>query len=496
MQQGLLKLILSEENKPVNIFELIFKNRDNKTCYMTKRRSFIKQLGGSALLLGAGSLKNLAAQEQHERRILTQQKIVAANDAVNIACIGMGIMGYSDVNTALKLPGVKLVACCDLYDGRLAHAKEVYGNDIFTTRQYEEILARKDIDAVMVATSDNWHSRICIDAMKAGKAVYTEKPMVHQVKQGWDIIQTQQQTKKVLQVGSQRISSIVYAKAKDMYEAGDIGAINSVEAVFNRQSALGAWQYTIPSDASVQTVDWERYQQLANKKYAWDEKRFFWWRNYREYGTGVAGDLFVHLLTGLHFITSSKGPEKIYAIGDITYWKDGRNVPDIMTAILQYPETPQHAAFQVTLRVNFASGEGDTGYTKITGTEGVMEMGWSGFTVKRRKMSKAPGIGGWDAFGTYTNEMQQKLMDAYNKKYTAEDKTADQPMSITYNAPEKYDEHLEHLSNFFNSVRTGAPVVEDAVFGLRATGPCLACNESYFQKKVINWDAEKMKMSS
>jgi predicted dehydrogenase len=463
---------------------------------MTKRRNFIKQLGGSALLLGAGSLKSLAAREQHERIILAQQKKYTANDAVRIAAVGMGIMGYNDVDTALKVPGVQLVACCDLYDGRLAHAKEVYGNDIFTTRRYEDILSRKDIDAVIVATSDNWHSRICIDAMKAGKAVYTEKPMVHQVKQGLDVIQAQAQTKKVLQVGSQRISSIVYAKAKEMYEAGDIGIINSVEAVFNRQSALGAWEYTIPLDASPQTVDWERYQQFAEKKYAWDEKRFFWWRNYREYGTGVAGDLFVHLLTGLHYITSSKGPEKIYSIGDITYWKDGRNVPDVMTAVLQYPETPQHAAFQVALRVNFVSGEGETGFTKITGTEGVMEMGWSGFTVKRRKMSKAPGIGGWDSFGTYTTDMQQKLMDAYNKKYTDSDKKADHLTDITYAAPEKYDEHLEHFNNFFNSVRTGAPVVEDAVFGLRAAGPCLACNESYFQNKVIHWDAEKMKMSS
>ena len=461
---------------------------------MTKRRNFIKQLGGSALLLGAGSLKSLAAQEQHEQIVLAQQKRYTANDTTRIAAIGMGIMGYNDVDTALKVPGVQLVACCDLYDGRLAHAKELYGNNIFTSRHYEDILNRKDIDAVIIATSDNWHSRICIDAMKAGKAVYTEKPIVHQVKQGWDVIEAQQQTKKVLQVGSQRISSIVYAKAKEMYEAGDIGKINSVEAVFNRQSALGAWEYTIPLDASPQTVDWDRYQQFAEKKHAWDEKRFFWWRNYREYGTGVAGDLFVHLLTGLHYITSSKGPEKIYSIGDITYWKDGRNVPDVMTAVLQYPETPQHAAFQVTLRVNFVSGEGETGYTKITGTEGVMEMGWNGFTVKRRKMSKAPGIGGWDAFSTYTTDMQKKIMDAYDKKYSEADKTGEQLTDITYAAPKEYDEHLQHFTNFFNSVRTGAPVIEDAVFGFRAAAPCLACNESYFQNKVIYWDVEKMKM--
>src|SRR3954449_6319919 len=319
---------------------------------MSNRRKFLKQLGGTAGLLSAASLKSFATKEQYERKIIAWNKKYSPNDKIRIAGIGMGIMGYNDVNTAIKVPGVELVACCDLYTGRLEHAKELYGNNIFTTRHYEEILDRKDIDAVIVATSDNWHSYICIDAMKKGKAVYSERPMVHHIEQGWDVIHTQQQTKKTMQVGSQRVSSIAFAKAKEIYEAGDIGKINSVEAVFNRQSALGSWEYTIPLDASSQTVDWTRYELHAKEKHAYDPNRFFRWRNYREYGTGVAGDLFVHLLSGLHLITGSKGPTKIYSIGGLTYWKDGRNVPDVMTSVLQYPETKEHPAFQVTLRVN------------------------------------------------------------------------------------------------------------------------------------------------
>ncbi len=457
------------------------------------RRNFLKHLGGSALLLTAGSLKSFSAREAEENKILAWNKKYSANDKIRIAGIGLGIMGYNDVNTALKVPGVELVACCDLYNGRLERAKEVYGNNIFTTRHYEEILDRKDIDAVIIATSDNWHSHISIDAMRKGKAVYCEKPMVHQIPQGLEVIRVQQETKKTMQIGSQRVSSIAFAKAKEMFEAGDIGQINSVEAVFNRQSALGAWEYTIPLDASPITVDWERYQLHSKHKYQWDEKRFFWWRNYREYGTGVAGDLFVHLLSGLHLITSSRGPSKIYSIGGLTYWKDGRDVPDVMSAVLQYSETKEHTAFQVTLRVNFVSGEGETGFTKITGTEGVMEVNESTVTVKRHKISKAPGIGGWDAFNTYPKEMQLKLMDAYNRKYSKEDQMEQKLPDIIYKSPDDYDEHLHHFSNFFEGVRTGKPVVEDPVFGFRAAAPCLACNESYFQNKVIEWDAEKMK---
>jgi len=89
--------------------------------------------------------------------------------------------------------------------------------------------------------------------------------------------------------------------------------------------------------------------------------------------------------------------------------------------------------------------------------------------------------------------MQKELLDAYNRKYSKQDQEQPNLKDITYAAPENYNEHYEHLLNFFNSVRTGAPVVEDTVFGFRAAGPCLACNESYFQNKVIYWDAEKIK---
>ena len=461
----------------------------------TDRRKFIKHLGTSVLLTSA-SLTSLAAREENEVRTLRAEKRVTPNDKIRIATIGMGIMGFNDTKAALTVPGVELVGACDLYKGRLDHAKEVYGANLFTTMDYRELLDRKDIDAVIIATSDNWHSQIAIDAMHKGKAVYSEKPMVHQISQGLAEIKAQQDTKMVFQVGSQRVSSIAYKKAKEMYEAGEIGKINSIEASFNRQDALGAWQYTIPTDQSVQTVDWARFQANAKTKYDYDPNRFFRWRNYREYGTGVAGDLFVHLLSGIHFITGSKGPERIYSIGDLAYWKDGRNVPDVMSAVVHYGETKEHPAFQVTLRVNFISGEGDRTTTKIVGSEGVMDLGGEGdsFSIRKSKMAEAPGIGGWDSLFTYTEAQQKQLMDDYNKRYTDAQKMRPKFQDITYRAPEGYNASNDHFANFMDSVRHGTPVVENAVFGFRAAAPCLACNDSYFENKVINWDAENMKI--
>jgi predicted dehydrogenase len=461
----------------------------------TDRRKFLKHLGTSVLLTSA-SLTSLAAKEENEVRILREQKRVSPNDKIRIATIGMGIMGFNDTKAALTVPGVELVGVCDLYKGRLDRSKEVYGKDLYTTNDYRNLLERKDIDAVIIATSDNWHSQIAIDAMHKGKAVYSEKPMVHLISQGLAEIQAQKDTKMVFQVGSQRVSSIAYRKAKEMYEAGAIGKINSIEASFNRQSALGAWQYTIPTDGNIQNVDWARFQSNAKVKHDFDQNRFFRWRNYREYGTGVAGDLFVHLLSGIHFITGSKGPERIYAIGDLTYWKDGRNVPDVMSAVVHYGDTKEHPAFQVTLRVNFISGEGDHGTTKIVGSEGVIDLGGEGesFTIRKNKMSVAPGIGGWDSLFTYTEAEQKLLMDDYNKRFSQTDQQTPQIPDITYRAPDDYNSSNDHFANFMESVRTGKPVVEDAVFGFRAAAPCLACNDSYFQNKVIRWDAEKMKI--
>jgi len=463
-----------------------------KKRHDSSRRNFIKNLTGTTLALGAGSLASFSAAEKKEEHIIQYQKKISSNDKINVAIIGMGIMGNNNANTALKVPGVEIVAACDLYKGRLERAKELYGKDIFVTNDYRKILERKDIDAVFICTCDQWHARITKDALKSGKHVYCEKPMVHYINEGHDVINAQKASGKIMQVGSQYVSNIVFQKAHELYKSGEIGKINMVNAVYDRQDALGAWEYTMPTDASTATVDWDRYIE-GMQHIPYDAKKFFWWRNYREFGTGVAGDLFVHLLSGTHVITESKGPEKIYASGQLCYWKDGRNVPDVMTAIMQYPQTTEHSPFQLTLQVNFVSGTGGSETTRFVGDEGTIVINGDGLTVHHSKMPEAPGIGGWDALTTYPEAMQETLKKQYNQKYTAEQQRRKNEPDIVYKEPDNYDAHLQHHINFFDSVRTGKPAVEDAVFGFRAAAPALACNESYFKNKIIHWDPVEMK---
>jgi predicted dehydrogenase len=470
------------------------------TCYLLfeifqsmSRRKFLKTFGTSALLASAGAWKAIGNEEKTEERMLLVERKISSNANIRVACIGFGIMGLNNVRTMLKVPGTELAAVCDLYTGRLERAKELYGKDLFVTQDYREVLERKDVDAVIIATSDHWHDRISIDAMKKGKAVYCEKPMIHQLNEGWAVINAQKETKGILQVGSQRVSSVAFAKAKELFKAGEIGQINCIEASYDRHSAMGAWQYTMPTDASQQTVAWDKYLGDAPKQ-PFDPKRFFWWRNYKDYGTGVAGDLFVHLLSGVHFVTDSYGPEKIFSTGQLSYWKDGRDVPDLMLSIMDYPATAQHPAFQLGLRVNFVSGLGDKGLTRFIGSEGAIDFSGNGFVVRHHKMPKAPGYGGWDSFETYPAAMQQEIVSRYDQQYAKEDRTVVQPTDITYRAPDGYSDSIDHFINFFEAMRSNKPIVEDATFGFRAAAPCLACNESYFKKKVINWDAERMKV--
>lgn len=461
--------------------------------FSSSRRKFLKNLSGSALMFTAGSAAALAQEEKVEERIIHYQKRISPNDNIRIAMIGTGIMGHNNLQTALKVPGVQLVAACDLYTGRLERMKELHGKDLFTTRDYRAILDRKDVDAVYISTGDHWHARIAIDAMRKGKHVYCEKPMVHKISEGLPVVQAAQQTKKVMQVGSQGVSSIAKHKARELYQAGQIGQLTCIEATYDRQSAIGAWEYTMPTDGSEQTVDWDRYI-AGMPKEPYDPKKFFWWRNYRAFGTGVAGDLFVHLLSGVHLITDSYGPTKIVSAGQLAYWKDGRDVPDVMTAIMDYPATKTHPAFQLMLRVNFISGGGDKGITRFIGSEGVIDLGGNSFTINHSIMAKAPGIGGWDSLNTYPEAMQEELKKQYNNRWTSDDQKRPSKESIKYSAPSGYDEHLDHHTNFLDGVRTGKPVVEGPEFGFRACAPCLAANDSYFQKKIINWDPVAMKV--
>lgn len=402
---------------------------------------------------------------------------------IRLALIGAGGMGTGDVEDALRSGEAQLTAVADIYQGRLDRAKERWGSQVYTSRDYREVLARKDVDAVIVGTPDHWHAAIAEAALRAGKDVYVEKPMVHKFAEGPRLIAAQRETGRILQVGSQYASSLVFAKARDLLQQKALGELNLVEAWLDRNTAIGAWQYSLPTDATEANIDWETFLGNAPKR-AFEPVRLFRWRNYRDYGTGVAGDLFVHLLTGLHFATGSTGPSRIYATGGVRYWKDGRDAPDVVLAMMDYP------GFTFVLRVNLASGAAppERFGLKFVGSEGTMEATMSGVTIDRTPRETEPGY----TVDTFAEKTRREYVAEYRKKYPVTKPTADgmRPgRQERYTPPREHNAHYDHMRNFLTAVKTRKPFFEDALFGYRTAGPSLAVNLSLEEGRPVGWDA-------
>lgn len=441
------------------------------------RKQFLKTFGAGTMAIAG--VPAIITASTRQKTIYLSRKEYTTNDTIQIALIGAGGMGSEDTYTALKHSGVKLVAVCDLYDGHLEKARNTWGKDIYTTKDYREILARKDVDAVIVGTPDHWHKQISVDAMRAGKHVYCEKPMVHSLDEGHEVIKAQRETGMVFQVGSQGMSSLGNEKAQELLAQGAIGKINYAEGFWARRSPTGAWQYTIPKDASTRTVDWDTFLK-DNKKIPFDATRFFRWRNYKNYGTGMSGDLFVHLFSSLHFITKSYGPDQIYSSGGLRYWKDGREVPDVLLGVFDYPDSEQHPAFNLSLRCNFVDGTSGTTYLRIVGSEGSMDVQWEKVILRRNNEQ-------FDSDPFMAAKSKQEGSNSARKLMLPQEE-------IVFEAEKGYmGAHYDHFANWFNAIRGGKPVTEDAVFGYRAAAPALACNDSYFEDRAIKWDPVQMK---
>lgn len=444
-----------------------------------QRRDFIKKLGLASAAITVGS-RSIYASDKTTHKNLKRVKSKTKGENINIALIGAGGMGNADADTCLSHDGVNIIAVCDLYQSRLNDAKVKWGDAIFVTTNYKDILKRKDVDAVIIGTSDHWHKQISVDALNAKKHVYCEKPMVHSVKEGHDVINAWQKSGKIMIVGAQGTSSVGNEMAKELLAQGTIGELNFAEGFWARHSPIGAWQYPIPKDASEQTVDWKRYISNTSKR-AFDATRFFRWRNYKDYGTGMSGDLFVHLFSSLHFITNSKGPVQIGASGGLRYWEDGREVPDVMIGMFEYPKVKEHPGFNLSLRCNFVDGTSGTTYLRLVGSEGSMDVQWDKIIVKRNNSD--PG----DAFA------QAKAKEIGKKP--SDRKKIQPPKETIYKVEDGYKgAHFDHFGYWLEAIRTGSTVDQDPIFGFRAAAPAILCNDSYFQNKFINWDPINMKL--
>jgi predicted dehydrogenase len=314
----------------------------------------------------------------------------AANERVNLGMIGLGMRGmHTLLPTFHAMTDTNIVAGADCYDGRLESAREATDGKIWTTKDYRAILDRKDIDAVVIATPDHWHARMVLDALSAGKDVFCEKPLTWSIEEGATLRKAVNNSRQILQVGSQHKTAPSTLTAKRIVKSGELGEINMVRSFQHRSNAEGAWRYPIPPDASLQTVEWSRFLGSA-PQIPWSPERFFRWRCWWEYSGGVATDLFVHNFTAIHEILGLTLPQSVAANGGIFRWKDGRNVPDVLNAVLEYPE-----GITVDMCVNLCyAGPGNTlRGTQIIGSKATMYVGAGGGGAPAQARGSRAGAG-------------------------------------------------------------------------------------------------------
>jgi predicted dehydrogenase len=442
------------------------------------RRSFMRRTAGVAGAAAMGrAMLNSRAAEARELAVAPLRPL-AEGDTVRFGMIGIGMQGSGLLRTAIGLTGVECIMACDLYDGRHVLAKAIVGKPIPTTRRYQDVLGEKDVDCVIAAVPDHWHKQIIVDACNAGKDIYCEKPMTHEVPEGFEIIDAEQKNKRIVQIGSQRRSSIIYAKAKEMIEQGQIGDVVLVEGALGRNDPCGAWVYPPPPDLSPQNLDWETWQGTA-PKHPFDPIRFARWRGFRDYGEGVPGDLYVHQLTGIHYVMGvTAPPERAASMGGLFRWtQDGRNEADTMTTLYEYPKF--RSSIRVTLNTEMPE------ITRFMGTKGFIEIQDDRLTV-----TPQDGKDHEPCYYTasYPPALRSQYVEKWEKEHEMKPGTAQAVESVSYSPPPGYNEDREHLWNYFESVRTRRPSVEDATFGNNAAIACHMANYSYFEKSLAVWN--------
>ena len=438
------------------------------------------RLGAGAAAAGIVPLRGITVLEP--KPLGASARPVPPSDTVRFGIIGTGVEGCTLLNASLSVPGVECVAAADLYDSRHIAAQEALGGkNIDTTREYRRILDRKDIDVVFCATPDHWHRRIVAEAAEAGKDVYCEKPMSHTVEDGLAMIDAVQKHGRMCTIGSQRVSSILYAKAKEIWDSGKLGMVDTIEAVWDRNTDSGAWVYPVPPDASESTIDWNTWLDGAPQR-PFDPIRFFRWRCYKDYGAGLAGDLFVHLLSGIHFITGTNiPPQRAQSSGGIYHYKDGREFPDLLWTLYDYPD------FQLVLRCNHNNNyEGE--FFGFYGKKGTMTIHGSTLTYRPQAPYQQPedySVFGWPA------KLRQQYYEQWEKEHPGPKPGqfhTDEEEEV-YTLPHGYSDMADHQANFFNSVRTRKPVVENEVFGNNTAIGCHLSNTAFFAKMPAVYDA-------
>ena len=305
-----------------------------------ERREFLKTTGaGLAALTGAPA-------------ILAQK---SPNDTIGVACVGVGTRGYQLLQNAQVCPNTEVRVICDLYKPNVDRAKAITKNqNVRIVHDWEKAVADKDVDAVLIATPDFWHAPMTVAAANNKKDVYGEKGWCRTLQEAKAMRKAVKDNGRVLQLGHHYNSMPQFQKAREIYTSGALGKCPLVRMYIDRTNPYPEWKFyakydvnVLPAEATPENIDWNRFLANAeNKSRAFDPERFFRWRNWWEYGTGIAGDLMSHLWDSVNCVTALGIPESVMTQGDLYFWKDARDVPDQWHVLYDYPKKETAMTFE------------------------------------------------------------------------------------------------------------------------------------------------------
>jgi predicted dehydrogenase len=300
-------------------------------------------------------------------------RLPGANDRIRVANIGCGRRGLLKELIQVKdEANIEIVAVCDTWRQRrekaAADVKAAAGKEAEQVTYYADILARKDIDAVVIGTPDHQHCTILMDAIHAGKDVYVEKPLAMNMKELTRAYDTVKKSDRIVQVGTQMRSYPQATGARELLTSGGLGKILKVEQVRNGYSpywrSYGAKEFT-EMKLTESDVDWKAFL-MNRKRRPFDADIYRGWYGYREFSGGPQTNLMVHFIDMVHFATGVKFPSRVTALGGTYRWKEKFDAPDSIEVALEYPE-----GFLVRYCTMYGNGAGNS--VKWFGTRGTLD---------------------------------------------------------------------------------------------------------------------------
>jgi predicted dehydrogenase len=374
----------------------------------------------------------------------------AANETITVGCIGTGGRCRKLMQSLAAIPGVKITAVCDIWDFHLDEGKKLAQPDAFATKDYRAILDRKDIDAVLIGTPDHWHVPITVDACAAGKDVYVEKPLTHELSEGQRVIDAQNNHNRIVQVGTQQRSMPHLLKAFEIVKSGQLGEIHKVHLTWNRNAPRSARPNL---NIDPKTVDWKRFLGTA-KLQPFDEYRFRQWRWFWDFGGGIFTDLMVHWIDVVHWYLDLDHPQTSASIGDHFQAKDLWETPDTVQTVMKYPAKQVEAYFEGTF-VNARNGA----MCEFMGSEATLYIDRGRYEIhpeRRSKLKSSELVLGSGPRGA----------DFY-----------DQP-----------DGELLHLTNWIECIRSRKRPNAPAEAGVSSASAAHLANQSLRSGRIANWN--------